>query len=378
MNRLTRPETRLVVQVAPYYPPHLGGAEDVALAIAKGLAERGAVEVLTSTSGASRVPSTEREANLVVRRLFTFEFAHIPFMPTLLPRLLRVPRAAAVHVHVTQAYVAEMVWLASILRRRPFVAHFHGDVPRSGRLGALFTVYKRWIFGRTLRAAERVIVLSAGQVEFLEERYGVMRERLVVLPNAIGPEFFREPSQRPSHDGPFRLLFVGRLSPQKNVPRLLRAVAAVSLPVELVIVGDGEQRAMLQDLIRELGLGSARMVGAVHGEELVGWYRWADAFVLSSNTEGMGLVLVEAMASGVPVVCTDVPWTADTVGSDALLASPDPTALARGIERLILDPILRADLARGGYERAKRYGSIEEWQGFEMLSAIYETLTVVP
>ena len=377
MNRLTCPGARLVVQVTPYYPPHLGGAENVAWAIANGLAEHCAVEVLTSTAGTSPLPSTERAENLLVRRLFTLEFAHLSFMPTLLLRLLRLPRSAAVHVHVTQAYVAEMVWLAAVLRRRPFVAHFHGDVEPSGRLGALFVVYKRWILGRTLRAAEQVIVLSDHQVHFIAERYGVLRERLAVVPNAVGPEFFREPSQTPDHDGPFRLLWVGRLARQKNVSRLLEAVAAVSLPVELVIVGDGDQRAILEHVIRDLGLTTVRMVGAVYGEELVGWYRWADAFVLSSNSEGMPLALLEAMASGLPIVGTDVPGIADTVGADALLAPPDPTALARGIERLILDPILRADLARRGYERAKRHGSMQGSQGLETLSAIYESLTGV-
>src|SRR5206468_3910840 len=137
------------------------------------------------------------------------------------------------------------VRLASWIRRRPFVAHFHLDVAPSGRFGRLFKAYKRYFLGGVLGAAARVIVLSEDQADFVVERYGVRPDQVRILPNGVEDRFFSPPKGELGHDGPFRLLYVGRLGAQKNVTRLLRSIALVERPVELVIVGDGEQRAEL-------------------------------------------------------------------------------------------------------------------------------------
>jgi glycosyltransferase involved in cell wall biosynthesis len=349
----------LVVQVAPYFPPHIGGMENVAKAIAEGLAERGPVTVLSSRSGASGAARRERHGNLLVRRLFTVEAAHVPFMPSLLIHLLRLPRSAIVHVHVAVAYPPEMVWLACLLRRRSYVAHYHLDVEPSGPLGFLFVAYKRWVLGGVLRSAATVLALSDQQAVFLQGRYGVDEDRILVMPNAVGAEFIREPPAAPAHDGPFRLLFVGRLAPQKNVSLLLRAMAVVQAAVELVIVGDGEQATLLRRLTEELGLTNVRMVGPQWGDDLVAWYRWADAFVLTSEKEGMPLVLLEAMAGGIPVVSTAVPGIAETLGDSGLMSASDPDAFAAAVDRIASDPVLWADLARRSYTRGTQFaGSV--------------------
>lgn len=325
--------------------------EVVARSIAEALAEHGPVEVVTSRSGARAEKSVDRRGSLVIRRLPTWEVAHVPVMPTLLWYLLRYPREALIHVHVAQAYVPEAVWLASVIRRRPFVAHFHLDVAPSGRLGWIFTAYKRLVLGRTLRAAARVIVLSVDQAEFLVDRYGVEAALIAVIPNSVSGDFSGV-ARDAHHAGPLRLLFVGRLSPQKNVARLVRAIAQVSAPVELVIVGDGEERAAIERLALELGHPNIRMVGAQHGSSLVDWYGWADVFVLPSEKEGMPLVILEAMAAGLAIVATDVPGTRETVGEDGLLVGADPGSLAAGIDRLAGDPDLRAAFA----DRSRRRG----------------------
>lgn len=363
----------LVVQVVPYYPPHIGGMENVARVLSEGLAEHRDVLVLTSRSGPVPASREERRGRLVIRRLFTLEVAHLPFMPMLLGQLLRVPRRAVVHVHLAQAFVPEVVWLAGLLRRRPYLVHFHLDVEPSGRLGPLFVAYKRWVLGPVLRAAARVIVVSPDQPEFITTTYGVDPERIEVILNGVGPEFYLEPRAAPDHEGPFRLLFVGRLSPQKNVTRLLRALALVAVPVEVVIVGDGEERAGLERLRAELGLDRVRMVGAQVGAALVDWYRWADAFVLTSDREGTGLVLLEAMAAGLPVIAGRVQGVIDTVGDDGILVEAEPAALAGAVERLVADPELWADLARRGSQRSEQY----PWSVLlARLEAVYEL--VVP
>ena len=187
----------------------------------------------------------------------------------------------------------------SILRRRPYIAHFHLDVDPSGRLGVLLAGYKRWILAPFLRQAAAVVALSPQQADFLESHYRVEPERITVIPNGVHPRFYRARDRSESQSAPthkLRLLFVGRLEEQKNVLRLVDAMADVSAEVELVIVGDGELRDEISRRIEVLGLTGVRLVGAARGNQLVQWHCWADAFVLSSDKEGMPLVLLEAMA----------------------------------------------------------------------------------
>lgn len=339
-----------VVMVSSVYPPHLGGLENVVQGLADALALTRPVDVLTTTSGAGDAPRSERRGRLAVRRYRSLEVAHTPLAPGLLAGLLRAPRSAIVHAHVAQAFTPEAVWLTSLLRRRRFIVHFHLDIDASGRAGWVLPAYKRLIFGRVMRAAERVVVLSDEQAGFVRERYSVRPERIVVVPNGVAPTGEADPAERTGvgddDAGRLRLLYVGRLAAQKNIPRLIDAFSLVTEPVAFAIVGDGEDRAWLDRTIAERGLTDVRVVGPRREGALAAWYRWADAFVLASDKEGMPLVVLEAMAAGLPVVATDVPGTRELVGGVGLLAEPDPAALAAAIDRIAREPELRAELGR--------------------------------
>ena len=285
-----------VVFVASYYPPHLGGMENVAEAMATAFSEAHECTVLTTTCGAGHAARHEQVGNLEVWRYPGVDVAHTPVSPGLIARIMALPRQTLIHVHLAQAVVPEVVWLSSVIRRRAFVAHYHLDVDASGSLGSVFLAYKRFVLPRVLRAARTVICLSTDQAEFLIETYGVERSRIAVLPNGVTSAFFAEP-KRQKDVSPLKLLYVGRLSAQKNVLRLIDAMAQVSSPVDLVIVGEGEERVVIEEAIRRHDLENVRLVGAQRGAALNEWYRWADAFVLPSDREGMPLVLLEAMAA---------------------------------------------------------------------------------
>jgi phosphatidylinositol alpha-mannosyltransferase len=97
------------------------------------------------------------------------------------------------------------------------------------------------------------------------------------------------------------------------------------------------------------------MVGPQWGDDLMAWYRWADAFVLTSEKEGMPLVLLEAMAGGLPVVSTAAPGIAETLGDSGLISASDPDAFAAAVDRIAADPVLWADLARRSYLRGTQF-----------------------
>ncbi|GAB2700498.1 glycosyltransferase family 4 protein [Kitasatospora kifunensis] len=369
-----------ILQITPYYPPHLGGLERVVENLAAGLGDRHEVQVLTTTIGADGAPRRTRQGAVTVRRHRSVEFAHTPLVPGLPLALLRQPLRSplrsptrsptrsplrspirrpndtVLHLHSAHALLPELVALAARLRRQPFVLHFHLDVDASGRFGRLLPAYKKHVFGPVLRAAAAVIVLTPSQADFVRTTYRVPGERIHVVPNGVDRAYFmpvrevREPVERP-----LELLYVGRLSPQKNVGRLLEAIHLLHRPVRLRIVGDGELRGQLEAQAAELGLTQVEFAGAKLGPDLVRAYAEADAFVLPSDKEGMPLVALEAMAAGLPVIATDVPGNTELLSGIGLLAAPEPTALAAAIDEVAGDAQLRRRLAERSAEAAPAF-----------------------
>ncbi|GAA5009924.1 glycosyltransferase family 4 protein [Kitasatospora paranensis] len=340
---------RTILQVTPYYPPHLGGLERVVENLSVELARRHRVRVVTTVLGAGGAPR-RTEGPLAVRRHRAVEVAHTALAPGLPLSLLRAPRDAVLHLHCAHALMPELVALAARLRRRRFVLHFHLDVDASGPVGRLLPLYKKHVLARVMRAAAAVIVLTEEQGAFVRDAYRVPAGRVHVVPNGVSGRYFM-PERSPGQ-GPLRLLYVGRLSAQKNVARLLDAMSLVRRPVRLRIVGDGELRPRLEEQARRLGLDGVEFTGGLLGDDLVDAYAGADAFVLPSDREGMPLVLLEAMAAALPVLATDVPGNRELVGATGLLAAPEPAALAAGIDRLAADPGLRRELSRASARAA--------------------------
>jgi D-inositol-3-phosphate glycosyltransferase len=345
-----------ITQITPYYPPHLGGMEKVVENIANGLRSRHDVTVLTTTIGAGPARLREVTGRLRVRRHRSIELAHTPIAPGLVLSLARTPKTAILHLHSAHALLPELVALIARLRGQRFLLHFHLDVDSSGPLGWLLPYYKRHVFGRVLRAAAGVIVLTGSQADFVHHTYAVPRRRLHVVPNGVGEDQFMPPRRAPRAGEPCRLLYVGRLSPQKNVARLLEAVSTCEQPVRLTVVGDGEQRDQLREMAGRLGLSeTVTFAGARFGADLRRAYAEADVFVLPSDREGMPLVALEAMAAGLPVVATRVPGNIELLKDVAVLAEPAPHALATSLDTVAADPELFERLARGSSEAARAY-----------------------
>jgi glycosyltransferase involved in cell wall biosynthesis len=188
----------------------------------------------------------------------------------------------------------------------------------------------------------------------------VRRDRIVVLPNPIAvPEVGDRDELRLRHgfDGP-TLVFAGRLSLQKSLDVLLRAVAACD-GVALVVAGDGPERARLDALVVELGLGDrVRFLGAQPRETVLELLAAADAEVLSSGWENFPHSLIEGLAVGTPVIATGVGGVLEIVddGENGLLVPPDdPEAFAAAIRRFFADGDLRERLRAAARASVARF-----------------------
>jgi glycosyltransferase involved in cell wall biosynthesis len=346
-----------IVHVAAYYPPHLGGLERVARMAAEGCADTGhRVLVITSDQNGAPAGTVYPRQNLEVRSLHSFEFAHTPLAPLLLGHLLTLPRHAIMHLHLAQANWPEFTLLASKLRGIPYVAHFHLDVEPSGRLGWIFLIHKKIIWGPVLRNASRVIACSDEQARVVAQKFGVPKERITVIPNAVGKGFFADRAYAPSAQE-VRLLSIGRLASQKKVERIIEAMRFLTIPARLMVVGDGEERMKLEALAHTLGLSNVSFVGAKDDAAMQAQHRASDIFLISSEKEGgTPLVALEAMAAGLPIIGTDVSGIRELVeGVGVLVEEPYAQNLAVAIERVWRDRAELMRLSAQSREKATHY-----------------------
>jgi len=349
-ERTARPA---IVHVVANYPPRLGGMEKVAEQLATQQYQSGHnVRVLTSRLGYDQ----HYKDSVPVTRLPAIEIAHTPLLWGLGKQLRRVQKRDLVHVHVAQAFVPEMVWLAAKLKGYAYIAHVHLDIAPSGAAGVLLKIYKPLVLGRVLRAAKYVVVFTPEQKALMMERYRLPSSRVRVVANGVDETFYHD-QPRALHTVP-QLLFVGRLSTQKNVGQLLRALQGISHTVETHIVGDGELRAEHEALAASLQLQNVQFHGRLDGEPLREMYRQADIFVLPSQREGMPLVLLEALAGGLPIVGTDVTGIRDMVahGENGLLVPlGDDDALRRAIVTAVGDASMYQKMSNESLKKARQY-----------------------
>ena len=213
-------------------------------------------------------------------------------------------------------------------------------------------------------SAGKYITVSNFSKQDICRFHGLSPDRVVVIYNAAHPRFYEVlPAEqiarvRGQHDLPPQyFLFLGGFDKRKNVGALVEAFA--KLPAEappLVLAGENKwDFAAVAQRINALGL-SQRVLcpGAIADEDLPALYQGALALVHPSRYEGFGLQLVEAMASGIPVLASGATSLPEVLDGSGLLFDPEnPDSIARGMERIIRDPILRRDLAEKARQRAR-------------------------
>ena len=244
-----------------------------------------------------------------------------------------------------------------LARARPHVAHFVHARPLRVTCPTVVTIQDlsferdprlmsrrdrlvfRNVVPRAVRRAARVLAISERTKRDLVELYGVPQAKVVVTPLGVDPVF------RPSANGRRDFaLFVGAIQPRKNPLAALDAARAVGLP--LVAVGPEKDASLATELRR----GGADVLGHVPKQELARLYASAACLILPSRYEGFGLPVVEAMASGTPVVATPDAALREVAGDAAVFA--DEASLAAAVQRALDE---RERLVAAGLERARLF-----------------------
>lgn len=262
-------------------------------------------------------------------------------------------------------------------RRVPFVASLKGIIAdelrnERGWTRALLSIQAGWE-RRNVGRADRVLVTSRYCADVVERLYGVPSKKIAVVPEPIDLEdwqrYFarapRRPAERPT------VLSVGRMYPRKRFEDLLEAMARLRdrLPaVQLRLVGSGPERDRLLRRHADLGLGDAALfLGEVSRARLAEEYVNADCFCLPSVQEGFGIVFLEAMAAGLPVVACRAAAVPEVVpdGIVGRLVEPrNPERLTDALEEILIDSGLRKEYGEAGRRRAAEFSASHVAQRF--------------
>jgi len=358
-----------VLLVANTLPPaDVSGVGEQVLQLAAGLQAAGhEVEVLGRVPGGARGPKllfplavvpaalrALRRFRPTVVQVHESDGALVAFLARALRPVLDAPSVISALLQVS--YVEERRAVRPLVAPSGEVLGWPGAVERRfRRFKAPLHAALGWL---TASLADLVLAPSAATAEEIRRDYGVVR--VGVLPNVTGGIAVPgEGTETVAAGERGAFLFVGRLRIRKGVEVLLAALAGMRRQVpeaRLLVAGDGEHRAALQERAAELGLGpeSVTFLGRADAARVRGLLAGARALVVPSTYEGMPLVVLEAMAAGIPVIASRVSGIPEVVvdGETGWLVPPeDPAALAAALQAVLADP---AEAARRGEAGRRR------------------------
>jgi len=302
------------------------------------------LEILQKAGG--RIPVMWRKSILARFILAPFFFIH-----TL--ATMRYARDCDI-IHANWTLSAASTWFGRIYHRRPYLVTVQGsDIFQATRL-PLVTGLTRIV----LNDASHVFALSSA-LKQATVSLGLPSEKIEILPNGVDTKKFF-PSDKVRQQ---LIIYVGWLIERKGVKHLIEAMAQVKETLSeyrLVLIGQGPQRSELCSMARSLGLDDhVEFVGQQTPEQVIEWMRNAKLLVLPSLEEGLGVVLLEALASGTPCVASNVGGISDVISPDvgSLVEPGDSTALAEAIVKLLSDQDQWLAMSKQARARAETYFS---------------------
>ena len=357
------PAALRVLHVGKFYPPAPGGMEKMVQLLCEG--ERPGVDSQVLVANTSARTVREAWRGVPVTRIASFgSIGSVGICPGFPFALAATARDVTVlHEPNPVALVSDCVTFS----HGPLVVWFHSEVVRpQWKYELLYRPFLR----RVLSRASRIVVSSPRLAEYARE-LSDFRHKCVVIPFGLDTSHLAETPAiadkaaaiAREFPGP-RVLFVGRLVPYKGVDVLIDAMASVQ--ATCLIIGDGPLRTSLESHAASRGVSSrVRFLGGVSDADLAAHLHACDLFVLPSVTrqETFGVVQLEAMACGRPVVSTDletgVPWVNQHETTGLVVRPGDAAALAAALTRLSGDPVLRERFGAAGRARVASQFTVE-------------------
>lgn len=352
-----------IASLSCVYPPYKAGIATVAkeqVDIFRALGHSVTVFALNKNNTHSNEHTDVRWLSPVI----SYGNAGVPF--TLLTALEEFD---LIWLHYPFVGVDELIYILSMIRETRFMMYYHMALHISGVKGKIINAWERAICDKLSSRAEHVFVSSFDYVRTTNYAPRMSRN-FVEMPLAVSTTMFAPPHVKPVTSRP-NILFVGALDSAhyfKGVDVLLRACANLSIKKQefsLTIVGGGNLRAGYETMAHDLGIAPhTQFLGSVPNGTLINSYKAADIMVLPSinSGEAFGMVLLEAMSSGVPVIASNLPGVRTVVDSESgILVKPgDVGSLTNALSELLTNSERRIYMGSAARSRALRYYDITQ------------------
>lgn len=336
---------------------NLGGAETLVYSIAKELKENIDISIYVLKSSHSYLEVELK--NLGIKIIESKSGKNVSFGN--IKELLKLSKEYdIVHTHLSYAqYYGALITLFN--RKSIFITTEH-STNNKRRKGILFKGLDYFVYGRY----KKIIAISRGAKKALEIWQPKMKNKIVLLENGIDLRKFKEyklSKEELKKEGYLEifnkenknLLMVGSFRKEKDQKTLIEALSMLGNEYRVILAGDGELREYLKDLSRKLGV-EDRVEFLGKREDVPNLMNLANVFILSSNWEGFGLVAIESMACGTPVIASEVEGLSEVVGNSALLFEKNKADdLKNKIDMIFNEEGLYEKLKSSGKERCKRY-----------------------
>ena len=356
-----------ILQVTPYFFPHFGGVESHVLGLSESLIKLGhEVEVVTSRY--SRMPETEILNGIKITRLPQWINMYNTPLVTSIRQFVRRTHADIIHVHSPPPFTERFAAKGAKDAGKPFVVTHHCDLELKGLFGnTAVSFYQNYLGKYPLEEADRVISTTESYATTSRTLWDI---DVTVIPNAVDIHRFNLQNdgkvikdKYSSKDEPLAL-FVGRLVPHKGIGILIRSLTYTDKG-KLLIVGDGPYKKWLVDLVNKLDLKDRVVfVGPVDDYWLPSYYSATDVVVLPSTSrlEAFGIVGLEGMASGKPLILSDIPGVRDVISDkEGYIVEPlDPSAIAEALDKIWHAPEMAREMGKRGRLRVEKLFSWEK------------------
>lgn len=355
--------------VTPFFNPVLGGVEEVVKRAAEYLVLRGYdVHVVTYNrlrlGGAGSLPKEEAINGVHVIRLKPkFLWGHGTYSNEL-PAALKDIKPDIVHVHVWRH--PHVFTVAKLKERLGFkaVLHCHGPFQRFSQLGPIVWLYHEAVDAfrkQTPNKYDKIIALTPYGRDVYVNNFGIQKEKLVIIPNGIPDEIFNHKIDSALRRSNPYLLYISRMSRERNVDLAIKALKYVSAPIDVKLLLAGPDEGSLKK-IRALSqkIGVANRVyykGPVRDSARFDLYMLSAIYVDPCLYEAFGLSLLEAQAFGKPCIVTGFGGQLYTAppGKVSIYAEPNPRDFAKGISKLLQDEELYHKMSLNAVEWARKH-----------------------
>lgn len=361
-------EPKRLTVVSAYFYPKIGGLETIAYTTAKKLHQSGEykVSIITSNYGGSGYKKEIIDDMTVHRLPIWFRFSNTPinFMWYFwIKKIYKEEGTEIVHTHSPVPFMADIAIRVAKNNRIPTVATYHSGSMKKGKsiFDPIIYIYEKYVLREMFRISTAVVTVHQA---FMNKNYPEFAYKTSFIPTGVDLARFKK---TPLNTSSQIITFIGRIehsSSWKGISELIKAMKIVlkkTPNAKLELVGGGDALNYYRDMANNLDMSkSVSILGPKYGDDLISVYEKANVVVLpsTSDSEAFSVTLVEAMASGRPIIGTNIGGTPQVIqdGVNGLLIKPkDPEALADAILRIIQDPVFAEKLGNTGASMAQNF-----------------------